>query len=510
MRRVFARGVAVLLSLLAGPAWAQVGSAGPAESAGPSHAWLTVAGEEDLALAHLPPRGVGGAGGAEGRGGSVAGLVRMVRPLRETPEAMAGVGDRVFVVFGPTDTPGGKIRRVLTSRSLPAGVSDLWTDLPVGVFDLAPGLPGEGRLVDLAVSAGGDGPAARDGRLHALMAGDGSISLLRLENDAWVAVTLPFEEVVDPADSALVSFGAGVLLAMREGDTSLGWTLGPDGVWEIARVSDWDRFWAASWRHGFGRGVVVGVAEGAGTGVWTIGEEAAWRIGRLDAMPAAAAVVLPASGRLVVVGRKDDGVVHAEEMSLVTGRVLHDGPVRSRTPVSVGEFRLIVGMLLAVMVAALLVIVRPAGDAAWTVPDGFALADPGRRLFATVLDALLMLWVVAPGFGVSVREVLSLQVLMMEGHAWMAIPAVMVGGALAMGVWEGLLGYSPGKFVVGLRVCRGEGGPVRKLGVFWGLVRATIKWMIPPVAALALLDREGRHRGDAAARAVVVRRVDTP
>jgi hypothetical protein len=504
MKRVFVLAGVVLGAWMAGPARAQVGSAGPAESATPSHAWLTVAGEEDLALAHVPPRG------SDAQRGSVPGLVRMVRPLRETPEAMAGVGDRVYAVFGPTDTPAGRIRRVLTSRSLPAGVSDLWTDVPVGVFDLAPGLPGDGRLVGLAVSGGQAGPGARDGRLHALMTAEGSISLLRLENDDWVPVALPFEEMVDPADAALVSFGHGVLLAMREGDTSLGWTLGPDGAWEIARVSDWERFWSASWRHGFGRGVVVGVAEGAGTGVWTIGEEAAWRIGRLEPMPGAAAVVLASSGRLVVVGRQDDGVVHAAEMSLVTGRVLHDGPVRNRAPISVGEFRLIVGMLLAVMVAALLVIVRPTGEAVWTVPDGFALADPGRRLIATMLDALLMLWVVAPGFGVTVREVLTLQVLMIEGHAWMAIPAVMVGGSLAMGVWEGLLGYSPGKFLVGLRVYRAEAGAFRKLGVFWGLVRATIKWMIPPVAALALLDREGRHRGDAAARAVVVRGSDTP
>jgi hypothetical protein len=507
MKRVFVLGGVMLWALLAGRARAQVGSAGPAESPGLSHAWLTVAGEEDLALAHVPPRE---SDGGEGAHGGVAGLVRMVRPLRETPEALAGVGDRVYAVFGPTDTPGGRIRRVLTSRSLPAGVSGLWTDVPAGVFDVAPALPGDGRLVDLAVSAGGGENGGRAGRLHALMAGDGSLSLLRLENDAWVPVALPFGGVVDPADSALVSFGPGVLLAMREGDTSLGWTLGPEGAWEIARVRDWDRFWSASWRHGFGRGVVVGVAEGAGTGVWTIGEDGAWRVGRLEPMPGGATVVLASSGRLVVVGRKDDGVVHAAEMSLVTGRVLHDGPVRNRAPVSAGEFRLIVGMLLAVMVAALLVIVRPSGEAAWTVPDGFALADPGRRLIATMLDALLMVWVVAPAFGATVREVLTLQVLVIEGHAWMAVPAVMVGGSLAMGVWEGLLGYSPGKFLVGLRVYRGEAGAVRKLGVSWGLVRATIKWMIPPVAALALLDREGRHRGDAAARAVVVRRAETP
>lgn len=497
------RAGVLLVALFACAGSAQVGSVGPAESGGPSHAWLTVVGEDGLVMAHVPPRE------SVGRGESGAGLVRMVRSLRETPEAMAGLGDRVYAVFGPTQTEGGgggaeRIRRVLTLRSLPAGVSGLWTDAPSGVFDLAPSLPGSGRLVDLAVSSGSNG------RLHAMLVGDGSISLLRLEDDAWAPVELPFEQAVDPADAALVSFGRGVLLAMREGGTSLGWTLGSDGVWRRVRLMDWDRFWAADWRRGMGRSVVVGTAEGGGTAVWTIGEDGAWRVGRVDAGSQGVPVVLASTHRLVVTERRDGGAVHAAEMSLVTGRVLHDGPVRHRAAVSAGEFRLIVAMLLTVMVAALLVIVRPTPHTAWTVPDGFVLGEPGRRVVATILDVVLMVWVVSPAFGVGVREVLTLQVLMIEGHAWMVIPAVMLGGALAMGVWEGLLGFSPGKLVVGLRVYRAQAGAFRKLGVFWGLVRATMKWMVPPVAALGLLDREGRHRGDAAARAVVVMRADEP
>ncbi len=494
----------MLLAMLVGAASGQVGSVGPAESDRPSHAWLTLPGEDGLVMAHVPPREL------MGPGESSAGLLRMVRPLRETPEAMAGLGDRVYVVFGATETAGDggrtAVRRVLTGRSLPAGVSGLWTDVPSGMFDPAPGLPGAGRLVDLAVSS------VSAGRVYALMrgvGGGGALSLLRLENDAWVSVELPFAGTVDPAEAALVSFGRGVLLAMREGGTSLGWTLGPDGVWHIARLADWDRFWAAQWRHGLGRAVVVGVAEGAGTGVWTIGEQNAWRLGRADVGPEGAPVVLASTRRLLVAERRD-GVVHGAEMSLVTGRMLHDGTVRNRPAVSVGEFRLIVAMLVAVMVAALLVIVRPTPQAAWTVPDGFVLGEPGRRVIATMLDIVLMVWVVAPAFGVSVREVLTLQVLMAEGHAWMVIPAVMLGGSLAMGVWEGLLGFSPGKLAVGLRVYRAQGGPIRKLGVFWGLVRSTMKWMVPPVAALGLLDRQGRHRGDAAARAVVVTRAGDP
>lgn len=484
------------VGLFAFPALAQVGSVGSAESDRPSHAWVALPGENEVLLAHIPPRE------ADGRvEAAPAGMLRPVRPLRESPEAMAAVGDRMFAVFAPADTPSGLIRRVQTLRSLPAGVKGLWTDVPSGLFDPGPALPGAGRVVGLAASAG------RAGVVHALMEREGAWSLLRLVDDRWESVALPITPASTPADAALLSFGPGVLLAVREGTESRAWTLDAGSDFEPTHLADWDRFWSARWRLGRAHEVVVGIDGEAGLDLWTIGSESAWRLGTiagpLGTGDGVGAVVLASSGRLVLTGRRD-GVVQAAEVSLSNGRIIYEGPVLNRAPVSVGEFRLIVGMLLGVMVAALVVIIRPSSETAWTVPDGFAMAEPGRRMMATVLDVLLMIWVVAPAFGATVREVLTLQVLVTDGHGWLAIPAVMVGGSLAMGVWEGLLGYSPGKFLMGVRVGRAEGGAFRKLGVFWGIVRATIKWMIPPVAALALFDREGRHRGDGAARAVVV------
>lgn len=484
------------LALTTVSAWGQVGSVGSAESDRPSHAWIALPGEEEVLLAHIPPRE------ADGRiEAAPPGLLRPVRPLRESPEAMAAVGDRMFAVFAPAETPNGLIRRVQTLRSLPAGVKGLWTDVPSGLFDPAPPLPGTGRVVGLAASAG------RAGVVHALMEQDGEWTLLRLIDDRWEAVELPIASGSRPADAALLSFGPGVLLAVREGPQSRAWTLEPGSDFRPADLADWDRFWSGRWRLGRAHEVVVGIDGESGIDLWTIGTESAWRLGTISGPlgtgDGAAAVVLASSGRLLLIGRRD-GVVQAAEVSLSNGRLIHEGPVLNRSPVSVGEFRLIVGMLLGVMVAALIVIIRPTPETSWTVPDGYAIAEPGRRLMATLLDVLLMIWVVAPAFGASVREVLTLQVLVTDGHGWLAIPAVMVGGSLAMGVWEGLLGYSPGKFLMGIRVGRAEGGAFRKLGVFWGIVRATIKWMIPPVAAIALFDREGRHRGDGAARAVVV------
>lgn len=473
---------------------AQVGSVGAAESESPSHAWLVIPNDNDVSIGHVPPRE------AAGMANAAPGFVRPVRSIRETPEAIAGIGDRVLLVFGPTRADSRAIRRVLTLRSVPAGVSGLWTDLPSDVFGVAPSLPGAGRLVDLAVSGG------RNASVYALMARDGELSLRRLTEEAWEPVDLPPEVGAGAFQAALVSHGPGVLFAVRGSGETRAWAMGPDGSWTPVGLADWETFWNARWRRGFGREVVTGTPGDGGTEIRSVTPEGSWSLGRVDAPADAAPVVLASSDRLVLVGRVEDGAVHVWEMSLNTGRIIHAGPVQHRAPISVGEFRLIVAMMLGVMVTALVVIIRPSGDATWTVPDGFVLADPGRRLIATVLDVLLMAWTVAPAFGVTVREIITLQVVVMEGQAWLVVPAIMVGGALAMGVWEGLLGFSPGKFLVGLRVYRAKAGEPEKLGVFWGLVRATIKWMVPPVAMVALVDREGRHRGDAAARAAVVMR----
>lgn len=489
-----------------------IGAVGAAESETPSHAWVIIPGEGSIQLAHIPPR--------DGdRDPAPAGTVRPVRPVLDAPEALAGVGDRVYAVFAPDESPVGLIRRVMSARSVHAGIEGMWTDLPLGIFEVGPSLPGGPDLVGLGVVAGTPDPDGPAGSVIAVLRAGPIVSVVRMDPLEWTGIEPPPDlGTVGTEDAlAVVSFGRGVLLAVRSADGSRGWVFAGGGSgsegWEPVSLADWDRFWSAAWRRGMGREVIVGVpGPGGETTVWGLGERDSWRIAGYAGREAAAVAVLASSERLVLVDRAAGegdtaGAVRAAEFSLTTGRTVYDGPVRARSPVSADEFRLIAGMLVAVMVAALLVIIRPSADAPWTVPDGWALAEPGRRLMGTVIDVFLVLWFVAPAFGTTVREVLTFQVLLGPDRAWLAIPATMVGGAIAMGVWEGLLGYSPGKFLVGCRVYRavaGEEGCPVKLGVFFGLARSAVKWLIPPVAALALLDREGRHRGDVAARAVVV------
>jgi len=75
-------------------------------------------------------------------------------------------------------------------------------------------------------------------------------------------------------------------------------------------------------------------------------------------------------------------------------------------------------------------------------------------------------------------------------------------------VAESVFGTTAGKLLLGCRVARaaGVGGP-RRVGAGAAFVRNLVKWALPPVAALALLETSGRHRGDLLARAVVLVRV---
>lgn len=484
----------ILLCSCIAPAMAQVGSVSAARSDVPSHAWAAVERDDGVLIVHVPPRDSDGISEP-----ADPGSVRPVRPIKEMPDAIAGVGDRAYLFFPPSGTPQGPIRRVLSFRSVPAGLAGMWTDVPHGLLDPMPPLRARGRLIDVAAD-----PA---GVLYALTRGPGEIQLWAMHDDEWHGVELPETlPQTEPLAIAMLSFGEGVLLAERDADRTRAWTRDAAGVWASFELDDWSRFWQATWRRGMGQEVVVGVpgeSPDQPAAVWSLAPGRETKLGNVEATPGGATVLLPSSGRLVALRPSEEGMT-LQELSLVSGRVIFEGEAPSTVPLPVGEFRLIVLTVLLVMSAALFVIIKPGEERPWTVPDGWVLADPGRRLLATLFDVVLTASIVAPVFGVSTRQLLIGEVLVHGGHAWVALPTLAVSGWIAMSVWESLLGLTPGKFVMGLRVYRATAGPARRVPIFWCLVRNGVKWLVFPAAMLALADPQGRHRGDAAAGAAVV------
>jgi len=221
------------------------------------------------------------------------------------------------------------------------------------------------------------------------------------------------------------------------------------------------------------------------------------------------------SGRLAILWPEHEGeddFFLIREVSLSTGRLLYEGPVRQVVPISAAEFRLLAAVLIVVLAVSLFVVIRPGGDEHPVVlPAGTALASPGQRFVSTVIDAGFCVLLVSAVSGVGAIEIISGAVLLRPGNAWAALPAVFVVGAVYGTLSERLFAATAGKLLMGCRVVRDRatpGGMALRLG--WGaaITRNIIKWALPPVAALAVLDPTGRHRGDLSARAVVVVRAE--
>lgn len=504
-------GVALLV-LAALAAWAQaapvfsVGSGSRFDAAAPpaeAHGWVII-GRPDadgVLLVHLPPR----RGSAHGE---TAGTARRSRMLESRPIAMAAHGRELVMVFE------GEPRRVLSIHAVPSALDGIWQDIPAGRMTPLPPLPADGELAGLALP---------EGKPAALIRLTDGWRLLELIGGGWTDRPVPpdFTSVATDADVALFA-EAGSLSIVRSGTEPAVFTRpDPDSDWTQHRLA----IPAASRPLGLIRGeVLVAVPAGPdsqGLELVLAGAGGASRLAEIglpdsvgDGGPGLA-VIPDESGRLAMVwmARDEEGGVASmvRELSLSTGRVLYDGPVSRVLPVSPEEFRLMAAGLIVVMVVSLFVVLRPGGEGgAIVLPAGTALAFPGQRFSATVLDVAVCALIVSFVFGVPFTEIVTGAVLVTPGEGWVTIPAVFAVGAVYGTVMDRLAAGTIGKLILGCRVLRATVGPPgrgRRLG--WGaaFVRNIVKWTLPPVAALAMMDGSGRHRGDVAAGAVVVTRL---
>jgi hypothetical protein len=467
-----------------------------------AHAWvlLTNPGQESVILAHLPPRHAAVHGG-------LPGLARLSRTLEQMPAGLAASGRRVFMVFD------GDPRRVMSIQASPTPIAGIWRDDPEGRLEPHPPLPSRGRLAGLAF--GGD-------RLAALLVDETGATLLELEGGSWNERALPDDAGGEHGGWALLGDETGLVLIRGHKDGSAWWGRDEGGGWRGAtgRLPP-DALPVGLFR---GRIILIGPGTGEATRAVLLADASGVEPIATIAMPGSEAssgvgvAVLPdQGGRIALVWGEAiearPGFAHRiREVSLATGRTLADGPVERVMPVSAREFRLLAAWLIMVLVVSLFIVLRPIDDRTPVVlPEGLALAGPGRRFAATVIDLAVCAIPIARVWGVSVPDILTGGILLAPGEDWTAMPAVLGMGAVYGTLMEALFGGTIGKLVLGCRVIRAAGiapGRVRWVGMPGCFGRNLIKWVLPPVAALAALDPSGRHRGDLVARAVVVIRVE--
>ena len=432
------------------------------------------------------------------------GQVQSMRSLGSRfPAGVGAIAERVYLVYPPVYANDRRIMRVYSADATPGAVGGLWLVDPLNRLNAHEPIETRGTLSDLEASADA---------LWALLEEDNGPRLLRFDGNAWAAVDLP--ESINDRRLDLVTIADRVVLVDRVGVAfSASLYNAAEKTWEpfestlslglhtqllsgrrAITALDWDedgkaraRAWSAA-------------------GVFTIAEG-------MDLSPDARYSVLDSSQTLVGMLMLDDepaadnvprASVEIVEYDLVDGVQRYRGPPSASSPVSPEEFRFLIGMMMLIMSGVLIVVIMPDRSDAMQIPDACVLADPGRRLIATMLDAVLVASVVGWFFDVSASEILTMAVIVRPDNAWAVIPITMIVGVAASTMSEWLLGRTLGKVLVGIRVVRAQPGALVRPRLWSALVRNAIKWILPPVAALALIDPEALHRGDRASRTLVV------
>lgn len=472
-----------------------------AAMAGEEHGWIAakVPGGEVAALLHLPPRESVAPGSGPG-----VGVARRVQTLHQLPADLAWRERKLYLFYRSATGVD-----VFSLRAAPTSVPTLWGTSPAVGASAEPSLELDGaEFVDAACTGGVVAVLARDERWR-----------------LWVLSEAGWGEIGAPP--ALAAAGAGwvrllegaarpALAASSDAETAL-WERA-DGAWSsqpLAAPSGWGE---ASILGCFAsRGDVCLVVKGrpAGVEAWSLGPRLAARLAAVGEHGSAVGVSpLGGGARFALLSllrnesaeRIREPVEEWElvEVSLATGRELYRGPPRTGAPVTGEDLRWLSLGVVALTVAILFYMLRPGADAdAVVLPEGVALAEPGRRLAAGLLDAVLVGLVVSATTGVPLQHVLLVAPLLGSAQGVAALVLFVGLGAVQGTLGEWLWGRTIGKSLAGCRVVSvAPGRP--KLGLMRSGARNVFKWVLAPWAAFGLASPELRHRGDRVAGAAVV------
>jgi hypothetical protein len=501
---------------------------------GTSHAWavLPSASGRGYLLVHLPPRTA-----SEGKSGAAAGSVRSGYRLEEAPESMAAFGERVYLFFRPKprgDSQHAAQRAVFSQSVRRFAQSELWVDEPSGRLETVAAIPDVGDL--LATAADDRGPIA-------LLQRAGSAELLILADGEWKKLELPAEV------ASGIEFRSGPVglcveasmlrIAIRRGQqfmeasTTLESLRSPTHSWALTRqdVSGFAALGSASqFLRSVGRWIVSDTVDASRIVLHVIDGAKLTALATVDVPHSVRTVtVQPAAGRWIVLSTQSpstprdmtsvfaqDAPTRVTEVSLLTGALLYNDRLHAASPLGTNEFRVLAVLLMLAMAMVLVLVLRGQPDAIH-LPEGFAFAEPVRRIVAGVFDvglaALLLprvIFFTSSGTG----DLFAL----FDPQTWMSGDAVRILLTLAtIGVvigtlTEWLFGRTPGKLITDCEVVAivagaekpQNTGEVSRPSLASSLIRNCVKWFLSPVAILALFDDSGRHRGDQIARAAVV------
>ncbi len=512
----------------------------PAES----HAWLIVPDARDgWMVLHVPPRWAAPDQSGKSRA-SPDGSVRAAGRLTARPTFVAAWDDRLYFL---DDAPPGFAkrppRRVSSLRAVKSPIVGAWTTADSGRPSSHRSLEGEGEL--LAFGATRVGPAALiDTGQHDPGRPGAPIAVHLLVDSQWRVLDAPRDLGSARRGRFVLQGGVRGLTLAHVGATVRVWSAEidePDRASASADPKPAERSIRLDWSGARDLGPTPGSDAGR---LLIVGEQILWitsapvalyaahdagwrelaRPSGVDAVGAAAG--LEGVGRVLLASQSDPwpasmratstGLALAE-LSATSGRAFYSGPARPILPISFTDLR-VVAIVLALVMAFVLVFVLKGDDLAAlaTLPPGTLIADPARRLVASLIDLAIGLVLASKVLGVGVVESLSMAGVL-GGSGLRVVALALAFAAVLGGLGEAVFGRSIGKAIVAcevIRVRRGDDAPEsadQRPRPISAVTRNAIKWLVFPLGITLFLESSGRHAADRfCGTAVVVRTEDEP
>lgn len=284
-------------------------------------------------------------------------------------------------------------------------------------------------------------------------------------------------------------------------------------VRELGLILQLWEWMGSSWRDlqtfaGEERAAVLGIAPLDGVGrlamVWPEREE------RADSDPVPGEEPPKDSGRASAVGRE---LRHQmEEVSIFTGREMYAGRWKFVSPLASSDLKLLAMILVGAMSLVVVFVLKAESvGVPATLPAGTVLAGPAMRSVATAIDFGVALVIASRVHSMGVTDVFSVESMLNGQGIWAILTGLGIAAVIGC-VCEAAWGRTLGKMVVGCEVVDSRVGAAppgrdQKPGVAAALMRNTLKWLLPPIGMLSLLDAQGRHPADRLAKTVVVVRL---
>jgi hypothetical protein len=199
------------------------------------------------------------------------------------------------------------------------------------------------------------------------------------------------------------------------------------------------------------------------------------------------------------------------EVSVFTGREMFSGRWKQAGPLSSSDLRALAIVLIGAMSLVVVFVLKAESiGAEATLPTGAVFAGPIMRSVAMLIDFAVALLISGRVHSMSLSEMFSPEGLLLGNGVWAIVMALAIAAVVGT-IAEATFGRTLGKLVTGCEVIDSRVGVLpaeserdpRPSVVAAGL-RNFLKWMLPPIGLLTMLDPQGRHPADRLARTAVV------